>query len=67
MMEPTATAISPMIYDLILTQIMFIIVSFKNWESKGQLQDTYNASSNKIYLVIVRTFVEALRDNISWF
>lgn len=66
-MEPIATAISPMIYDLILTQIMFIIVSFKNRESKGQLQDTYNASSNKIYLVIVRTFMEAPRDNISWF
>jgi len=52
-MALTAAVISPMTYDLItLTQIMFLTrlftVSFENLESKRQLQDTLNASSNTI-------------------
>ena len=52
-MALTAAAISPMAYDLItLTQIMFLTrlftVFFENLESKRQLQDTLNASSNTI-------------------
>lgn len=55
-MAPTAAAITSITYDLItLTQIMFLTrlfaASFENLESKRQLKDTLNASSNTINCV----------------